>query len=66
MLTPQEINEKKFYYKNYNNIRYTTKNYSRDIGTEKIAEKGSDSTVYIECLIRKDKLAKINKQKEKN
>ena len=49
-----------------NNIRYTTKNYSRDIGTEKIAEKGSDSTVYIECLIRKDKLTKINKQKEKN
>ena len=42
-----------------NNIKYTTKNYSRDIGTEKIAEKGSNSTVYIECLIRKDKLAKI-------
>ena len=49
-----------------NNIRYTTKNYSRDIGTEKIAEKGSDNTVYIECLIRKDKLTKINKQREKN
>lgn len=49
-----------------NNIRYTTRNFKRDIGTEKIAEKGSDSTVYIECLIRKDKLAKINKQKEKN
>ena len=49
-----------------NNIRYTTKNYNRDIGTEKIAEKGSDNTVYIECLIRKDKLTKINKQREKN
>ena len=49
-----------------NKIRYTTKNFSRDIGTEKIAEKGSDSTVYIQCLIRKDKLTKINKQKEKN
>ena len=49
-----------------NNIRYKTTNYSRDIGTEKIAKKGSDSTVYIQCLIRKDKLAKINKQREKN
>lgn len=49
-----------------NNIRYSTKNSRRDIGTEKIAEKGTASTVYIECLIRKDKLAKINKQKEKN
>lgn len=50
----------------FNNIRYKTTNYSRDIGTEKIAVKGSSNTVYIECLIRKDKLAKINKQRENN
>ena len=33
---------------------------------KKLQKKGTASTVYIECLIRKDKLAKINKQKEKN
>ena len=49
-----------------NNVKFSTASFSRDIGTEKIASKGSQNTVYIECLIRKDKLAKIKAQRKKS
>ena len=35
------------------------------LDTEDIAKIGSSQTLYLECMIRKDKLAKINKIKEK-
>jgi hypothetical protein len=40
-------------------------NSRRNLDTEDIAKIGSSQTLYLECMIRKDKLAKINKIKEK-
>jgi len=48
-----------------NDVKFSTASFSRDIGTEKIASKGTQNTVYIECLVRKDKLAIIKAQKKK-
>ena len=48
-----------------NNVKFKIGNYRRELNTEKIASLGSKQTLYLECLIRKDKLAKINKIKKK-
>ena len=45
-----------------NNVNYKTSLKSSPISTVEIAKIGTKHTLYLECLIRKDKLAKINKE----
>ncbi len=46
-----------------NSVNFKIGNSKLDVGTEKVAEIGSSHTLYLECMIRKDKLAKIEKIK---
>ena len=46
-----------------NSVKFKIGNSKLDVGTEKVAEIGSSHTLYLECMIRKDKLAKIEKIK---
>ena len=48
-----------------NSVKVKIGNSRRNLDTEEIAKIGSSQTLYLECMIRKDKLAKINKIKEK-
>ena len=48
-----------------NSVKVKIGNSRRNLDTEDIAKIGSSQTLYLECMIRKDKLAKINKIKEK-
>jgi len=46
-----------------NSVNFKIGNSKLDVGTEKVAEIGSSHTLYLECMIRKDKLTKIEKIK---
>ena len=45
-----------------NGVKYKTSNKKVNITKVEIAKEGTKQTVYLECMIRKDKLAKINKE----
>ena len=48
-----------------NGVKYKTSNKKIVINKVKIAEEGVKQTLYLECMIRKDKLAKIKKETDK-
>ena len=45
-----------------NGVKYKTSNKKVNITKVEIAKEGTKQTLYLECMIRKDKLAKINKE----
>ena len=48
-----------------NGVNYKTSNKKVSITKVKIAEQGAKKTLYLECMIRKDKFAKIKKETDK-
>ena len=48
-----------------NGVEYKTSNKKIATTKVKIAEEGMKQTLYLECMIRKDKLVKIKKETDK-